>query len=280
MGRRRQATNYGYRDSCAGCRGGGKRHTCPKVPKDSRARAVIKKKQRDAQAKRAATVASDAATAARAAASEATAKASVPPYSPPAADPSEPRVDPSSPEWRCSPGVLLPGEDATSKALRSLINKGRFPLGLALAVFMKAEQAGAVRRSLASAAPPAHCCLTSAAHFSQGGIMRGMKRVKTSKGLLLQSKQLIMRGAWARKAMASAFGAEEREREAFCQVTRLPAWLGNEWGEEPDKTLPAPYLRWIAEMCRIGTPPPPPPSPPAPSLGLNNRVRVWLRRDI
>ena len=82
--------------------------------------------------------------------------------------------------------------------------------------------------------------------------MRGMKRVKTSKGLLLQSKQLLMRGAWARKA--SAFGDAEREREAFCQVTRLPAWLGNEWGEEPDKTLPAPYLRWIAEMCRIGTP--------------------------
>jgi hypothetical protein len=145
MGRRRQATNYGYRDSCAGCRGGGKRHTCPKVPKDSRARAGINKKQRNGQAKRAATVASNTAAAARATASEATAKASVPPYSPPAVDPSEPPVDPSSPAWRCSPGVLMPGEDTTSKALRKLINKGKFPVGLALAVFMKAEQAGAVR---------------------------------------------------------------------------------------------------------------------------------------
>lgn len=87
-----------------------------------------------------------------------------------------------------------------------------------------------------------------------GSTMRGIKRVKTSKGLLLQSKQLLMRNAWTRKGMASAMGNEEIERQAFCQVTRLPAWLGNEWGEEPDKTLPAPFLRWVAEMCCIGMP--------------------------
>ena len=87
-----------------------------------------------------------------------------------------------------------------------------------------------------------------------GSTMRGIKRVKTSKGLLLQSKQLLMRNAWTRKGMASAMGNEEIQRQAFCQVTRLPAWLGNEWGEEPDKTLPAPFLRWVAEMCCIGMP--------------------------
>ena len=150
MGRRRQATNYGYRDTCAGCRGGGRRHTCPKIPKDARARAGIKKKQRNGQAKRAATVAKNAASAASASASQAAAAASVAPYSPPAVDPcdmSEP-ADRSSPAWRCSPGVLMPGEDAISKGLRKLINKGKLPASLAIAVFMKAEQAGAVRSSL------------------------------------------------------------------------------------------------------------------------------------
>ena len=42
----------------------------------------------------------------------------------------------------------MPGEDAISKGLRKLINKGKLPASLAIAVFMKAEQAGAVRSSL------------------------------------------------------------------------------------------------------------------------------------
>ena len=47
--------------------------------------------------------------------------------------------------------------------------------------------------------------------------------------------------------MAGAMGTMVKDTHTFCQVTKLPDWLAKEWGE-PDGTLPAPFLRWVAQV--------------------------------